>query len=416
MSIERVEVAVVGGGPAGSLVAALLAGTGHEVVLLERSPAYRWRACGVFSTPASATLLRRAGLPDAALARLARPVPAMRVEAPGGAVVRLAYGADRGGSPALGYDRSQLDPALFELARSAGADVRRGAAVVTVEPGGRGSRLLVRDGTATRTLGARIVVGADGIRSVVARDAGVTRLARLPPRIGLTFHVAEGGARTDADARKVAAGDPTREARMVVLPGAYCGLAPVPGGRLNIGIVLAGPGWRRAVHQRGAASVAKAVLRAVPRRPGDDDRWRASPRLDAVAGAAPIGHRVARRVGAGWLLVGDAAGFLDPFTGEGLHRALVSAELAAGAIGRHLAGESDALPGYERAMRRRFAAKDLVSVLVQAFLGHPALFDYVARRLATRDAIRDTLGLVMGDLAPAGRALDPRFLVGLLAP
>ena len=123
-----------------------------------------------------------------------------------------------------------------------------------------------------------------------------------------------------------------------------------------------------------------------------------------------------RRAGPGWLLVGDAAGFLDPFTGEGLHRALVSAELAAAAIAAHERGRAGAFDAYDRAMQRRFLAKDAVSWLVQAFLGRPVLFEYAARRVAARPTVRATMGLVMGDLVPAGRALDPRFLAALLAP
>jgi hypothetical protein len=67
-------------------------------------------------------------------------------------------------------------------------------------------------------------------------------------------------------------------------------------------------------------------------------------------------------------------------------------------------------------MQRRFLAKDAVSWLVQAFLGRPVLFEYAARRVAARPTVRATMGLVMGDLVPAGRALDPRFLAALLAP
>ena len=76
-------------------------------------------------------------------------------------------------------------------------------------------------------------------------------------------------------------------------------------------------------------------------------------------------------------------------------------------------GAADA---YDRAMRRRFAAKDAVSWLVQAFLARPAAFEYAARRLAARPQVRATMGLVMGDLVPASRGLDPRFLASLLAP
>jgi len=99
-----------------------------------------------------------------------------------------------------------------------------------------------------------------------------------------------------------------------------------------------------------------------------------------------------------------------------LPTALVSAELAAAAIVAHQRGRLGAFDAYDRAMQRRFLAKDAVSWLVQAFLGRPFLFDYAARRVAARATVRATMGLVMGDLVPAGRALDPRFLAALLVP
>ncbi len=67
-------------------------------------------------------------------------------------------------------------------------------------------------------------------------------------------------------------------------------------------------------------------------------------------------------------------------------------------------------------MRARFRSKDIVSLLVQGFLARPALLEYAARRLASRASLRETMGLVMGDLIPATRALDPRYLAALLAP
>jgi flavin-dependent dehydrogenase len=203
---------------------------------------------------------------------------------------------------------------------------------------------------------------------------------------------------------------------MVVFDGGYVGLAPVPGGRVNVGIVLASGAWRAHLRADGAGAVAAAVMAAIPSAEDDPVPW-AAPRIcDSIEGAAPVGARVARRAGDGWLLVGDAAGFLDPFTGEGLHRALRSAEIAARAIDRHLAGDGDALAGYDRTIARRTRAKDLVSRVVQGFLGAPVAFDYAARRVASRPEVRETMGLVIGDLAPASRALDPRFLFRLLRP
>jgi flavin-dependent dehydrogenase len=208
------------------------------------------------------------------------------------------------------------------------------------------------------------------------------------------------------------------DARLRVFDGGYVGIAPVPGGRVNIGIVL-GPSWRARLAADGASATAAAVLTIVSPTPDDPASWRIGEPCDHIAGASPLGGRVTRRAGPGWFLVGDAVGFLDPFTGEGLHRALVSTELAAAAIRaaldtpRHAARAAGA---YDRAMRRRFAAKDAVSWLVQAFLSRPSAFEYAARRLAARPDVRATMGLVMGDLVPASRGLDPRFLASVLAP
>lgn len=417
-----VDVAVVGGGPAGAVTAMLLAQRGLEVVLLERSPTWRWRACGVFTSPATVTALREIGIGGADLARVARPIPAMRVETQRGTTFGLSYGGtgSLADSP-VGFDRSALDPLLLSMAGAAGADVRQGVAVDAVRlPGRRAGRarrgpaepavLTLAGGgqkAAAGRLEARIVVGADGLRSTVAAAASAARPSPLGRRTGLTFHVPDGAAApTDRN------GDDPMDARMVVIDHGYVGLAPVPGGRLNVGIVL-GTSWLPTLRRDGARRVAEAILEGVlPNAAGAR-----SPILDHVAGASPLGIAARRRAGAGWLLVGDAAGFLDPFTGEGVHRALVSAALAAETVERAVRtpGTPD-LADYDRAMRARFGMKDLVSRITQAFLGRPALFEYAARRLATRRQLRETMGLVIGDILPASRALDPRYLAALLAP
>jgi len=407
---DRIEVAIVGGGPAGATLATRLARTGRSVMVLERMPAWRWRAGGVFASPAAIAALHRLGLSEQTLAQLSRPIPAMRVETPRGTTFRLTYGADESGAGphemAVGFDRSSLDPTLLELASSAGADVRPGWNVVGLDLG-RG-RLDVRaPDNSAQSIEAGLIVGADGPRSIVARSAGVARPSRLGQRLGLTFHL--------PDNRSA-----QRDARMRRIRDGYVGVAPVPGdasngGRVNVGIVL-GRSWQADVARRGSRVVADEIVRAIPPTPEDPAQWRFAQPTDSLVGAWPLGHRVTRRAGPGWLLVGDAAGFLDPFTGEGIHRALVSAELAAAAVVAHARGRRDALAAYERTMQRRFLAKDVVSGVVQAFLARPAAFEYVARRLAARDDERATMGLVIGDLVGAGRALDPRYLAALLAP
>ena len=398
VSSESFDVAVVGGGPAGSITATLLAGLGREVVLLERAPRWRWRACGVFASPASIAVLRDLGLAEPELRRIARPLRGMEVVSRRGTRFRLDYGGSGAlADSAVGFDRSTLDPLLLERAGAAGVSVREGVSAERIHLEGNGSRVEL-SGAERGSVEARVVLGADGLRSGIAVAAGVARRAELGVRAALSFHVPG-----DDDG-----------ARMHVFRDGYAGLAPVPGGRVNVGIVL-GRSWFVRLRRDGARAVARQILATLP---GEDDRALAARApLDAVAGVTPLGHAVSRRAGDGWLLVGDAAGFLDPFTGEGLHRAFVSATLAAETVAAALDGRPGArLTDYDRAMRSRFATKDLVSRVVQGFLGHPPLFEYAARRLASRTRVRETMGLVIGDLAPAGRALDPRYLAALLAP
>lgn len=404
-----VDVAIIGAGPSGTVLGASLARAGIDVLILEAAPAWRWRAGGVFTSPAAVAAMRRAGLPGDVLDHVAQPIPAMRLETPGRTAVRLTYGADRGGPPAVGFDRSRLDPALEELAHGAGVTVRRGVRVdgVDLDPAGSATLRLGEE-----RLRARVVIGADGTASVVARAARVHRSARLPTRIGLSWHVLDPRAGTSDQ------GSATPDARLVVIEDGYIGLAPVPDGRLNIGIVL-GRSWHGELARLGAAATSRRALARIPPTPDDPVAWVDATPCDRIAGAAPLGGRVTRRAGPGWFLVGDAAGFLDPFTGEGLHRALVSTELAAPAILASLREpdtRGQAARAYDRAMRQRFASKDVVSWLVQSFLGQPRAFEYAARRLASRPEVRATMGLVMGDLVPASRALDPRFIAALLAP
>ena len=396
-------MAVVGGGPAGAVVAARTAGLGHDVVLFERDPHWRWRAGGVFASPAALTSLRAVGLDGSTLAQVARPIPAMRVETRGGTTFRLTYGAEDGGECAIGFDRSRLDPALLDLARAAGADVRLGRSVTAVDPDTGRLEIREPDG-AMRVVQARVVVGADGPRSIVARAAGVHTTTRLPARIGLTYHVADP--------------DPSacRDARMRVLDDGYVGVAPVAGGRVNVGIVL-GRSWTRRLTSDGARTVADSIVATIPPIAGDDVAWATGAPTDAVAGClaareprdppsrAPMAAR--RRRGR----VPGSVHRRGPVSEPGLGRAGGSPRSTPAS-----AGPGARSRAYERAMHRRFLAKDVVSWLVQLFLSQPRLFEYAARRVAARPDLRGTLGLAMGDLIGAGRVLDPRFLAALLAP
>jgi flavin-dependent dehydrogenase len=134
---------------------------------------------------------------------------------------------------------------------------------------------------------------------------------------------------------------------------------------------------------------------------------------------SPLAVRVSQPFGERFLLVGDAAGFLDPFTGEGVFRALRGAELASEeALSALRDGDLSArrLARYGRRRVQEFRAKDALCWVIQLLLVSPPLLAYALRRLATRESQGDVLGAVLGDYHPASAALHPRFLWGLLRP
>ncbi len=407
---EAVEVAIVGGGPAGAALATRLADAGHDVVLFERLPQPRWRASGVYSSPDTYRALRELGLPRQRLDALVRPIDEMAVESLSGVTCRLVYGPP---DHAVGLDRVRLERAMLDRAASAGARVEEGRVVRAVRWGdATGAGPVELDVAATSggpELSSRwragVVVGADGPRSLVAHRAGVVSTVPLLRKAGLTVHRNDPGA--------AAEGEPMG-ARMVVGKGWYCGIGPVPGGRVNVGVVVDGAGLKTGLRRAGGSrGLIGEILTRVPDR---GEAWRGSADTDEVRAAFPLAHRVSRASGNGFLLVGDAAGFIDPISGEGVHRALVSAELAADAIAGWARGDRSAIRGYDHQLRGRFGRKDTLSWLFQLFMSRPLLFDYALRRLSRRERLRRTFGLVVADLAPPERAMHPRFLASLLMP
>src|SRR5205814_5434737 len=146
----------------------------------------------------------------------------------------------------------------------------------------------------THQVSTRWLVGGDGARSRVARSLGVSRPARAPRRLGLVARY-QGVATLDG------------HGEMHVGRGFYVGLAPVPGGQLNVGMALPLP------HNGNARPPAeRAFESAIAGLPAVAARLAGSRRLTSIHGAAPIGQRVTRAAGDGWLLIGDAAGFIDP--------------------------------------------------------------------------------------------------------
>lgn len=390
MSALDCDVLVVGAGPAGSAAAAALAASGRSVVVVEAAAHPRPKACAEYASPRIAEELRRLGLPDDRWTPDALPLRGMRVIR-GADAVDIEYEDGSGPRNAWGLERTRFDAALARYAMELGAQLEERTRFTGAGRAGAGWRATLAGSDGTREVHARWLIGADGARSRVARQLGVERAVRAPRRIGLVAHFEGVAGLEDHGEMHVGRSD-------------YVGLAPLPGGRLNVGMALPA-GARGGADARFAAAIEE--LPAVAR------RLAKSRRLTPIRGASPIGHRVSEVAGPGWMLIGDAAGFIDPFTGEGIFRALRSARCLAGALA---SGDAGAEERYRAARRAAFAAKDALTWTVQGMLAAPPVLGYALRRLSARPDLARRLGSALGDCRPATDALTPTFLAGVLRP
>jgi flavin-dependent dehydrogenase len=390
MRPTNVDVAVVGAGPAGAAAAILLAEHGLDVVVLDRAQLPRPKICGEYLSPDAGRLLDRLGVLKAVETAGAAPLVGMRITAPDGTCVTGRYREIGGWRPyrphALGVARETLDGALVERLRGVPVELREQTRVVDV---------IVEDGQVVGVraedreqrpleVRARVVVAAVGRASVVAQRLGCRRPHPLA-RMALVTYVS-------------GLADCGELGEIFVDPPDYAILNPLARDRVNLGLVVplahAAP-WCGRLEDFLAARVRHLPHLA--------RRLAGGRRVAPVRALGPLAHRVdPPRVG-GVLLTGDAAGFYDPFTGEGIFTALRSAELATETIVRALrSGDVSvkALAAYERARGAAFGGKERVTKALQLVIRHRRLANLACRMLARRPAVLDALLGVFGDYVP----------------
>lgn len=393
---ERVAALVVGAGPAGTALALALDARGHRVLLIDKARFPRDKCCSEYASPATLAEINALPVGDLLSTLGSSPLTGSTIHTDRGDALS---GGFPGGATGRALPRRAFDAAMVRAAEARGVAVHEQTRLVRFARDADGTmRATIEcDGT-VRDVRCRVLVGADGLRSRVARTMGNARTRGLQ-RIAFVTHI---GAVQHLGTR----------AELHVGPEGYVGLNPIAPGRVNLALVT------RFADAAAARGNAAAYLRErIAAWPALRDRIDPSSIGDDVMVTGPFDHRSRRVTADGIALVGDAADFFDPFTGEGIWAALVGSRLLATTLDSLLGNSAPvtdrALAPYHAARRTTFRGKWIVERTIGHAMRWPALFRAGVRRL-DRAGLGDTAIAICGDCVPASALLAPRMLWGLM--
>ena len=398
--MKAVDVLVVGAGPAGAVAASVLATAGASVRLIDRARFPRPKLCGDTLNPGAFAVLQQleaTGRATGLCARLrtrALPIDGMTVSGPDGTTVTTDYPV---GIRGLSISRSELDMMLVERAAASGVDIVEGIrAVAPVVEQGQVVGVRVEE-PGSPVWPARLVIIADGRGSQLASALGLSRFARHPRRwaFGCYFSGVTGVA---------------GHGEMHLRRYGYVGVSPLPGGLTNVCVV-------QTLNQANARRLHQQSI--IPTTIGADpwlrERFASAHQESPVVALGPLAIDASGSGVPGALLAGDAAGFVDPMTGDGLRFALRGGVLAARAALNELASGQPSFQVLHRQRHHEFAGKWRFNRALRWLTGSPATLDVVAWasarwstpvRLIVREAgdVRYSLPPDVGDRTATVRA------------
>jgi geranylgeranyl reductase family protein len=415
MAAERHDVLVVGGGPAGAAAGFWLAKAGHDVCVLERKAFPRDKTCGDGLTPRAVHQLREMGLEPAIAARHHRH-DGLRAEAHG-ITLDLPW-PDHPVFPSYGYvvRRRDLDGLVAEQAGAAGATVRESSeALRPLTRDGHVIGALVKDKASgdTREVHARYVVVADGSLSRFGRALGTARDKSYPQGIAIRGYF-----------ESPLSADPWIESCLDVhdrdgrsLPG-YGWIFPLGDGTINVGIGLLSTykGYRDV----NTTHLMSEWAATAPERWGiDPDAMLAPP----TGGRLPMAGSVNPKVGPNWLVVGDAAGSINPFNGEGIDYAYETARMAADLIDEAIvSGTGQPLQRYTTMLDDEYGLYFRVARSFARIIGQPVLMRELTRVGMRSQSLMEWVLRIMAnllrddELGPAEAAYRSVARIARLAP
>jgi flavin-dependent dehydrogenase len=394
MPMQMCDIAVIGGGPAGSTAAALLARKGYQVIALEKAHHPRFHI-GESLLPMNLPLFERLGVMEKVRA-LGVFKPGADFEADNAAGYNtFAFARALGKSPPHAYQvwREDFDRMLYEHARGCGADAREGHEVVSLEQrGARESQLEVRTDTGTTyQIQARYVVDASGRDTFLSAKRKLRRRNAEHQSAAIFGHFRGALDRTGADAGNIS---------IYRFEHGWMWMIPLPQGVMSVGAV-ARPDYFK---QRKGRTV-EFLMETLRQNPALAKRIEAAELIgNEVRVTGNYSYDSRQMGGPGWVMVGDAFAFLDPVFSSGVYLAMTGAEQAATVVDQSLrepAAEAGLLRKLERRQR---AGMKRFSFFIYRF-NNPVMRGLFASPRNTLQLEQGVISMLAGDLFDTPKVL-----------
>lgn len=404
----KYDIIIVGAGPSGAAATLYARREGLKVLLLDRARFPRDKTCGDALSGKAVDVLK-----DLQLLEKVRLLP-------GAPISRIIFGSPNGSQLIINLDESELnripegfvirrrvfDQFMFEEARQAASDTIEGFTVtdLIMDHGQVQGVQGKTEGGGQQTHRAPIVLGADGYSSIVARKAGLYRHDPGHMVVALRQYFQDVGGLTDQI-----------ELHFVdeVLPG-YFWIFPLEDGMANVGI-----GMLHKSLKKQKIDLKKA-LASIIASPAFRERFSHATSLeDPVGWNLPVGSKHYPSVGDGFMLLGDAAGLIDPFTGEGIGNALYSARYAIRTAKAAIAkGDFSArfLASYDKELWTVIGPELKISSQLQKIGRWRWLLNFVIAKASRSKKIGNLIAGMIANEVPRDQLASPSFYFRLLFP
>jgi len=403
------DVIVVGAGPGGATTSTLMARKGLRVLMLDKASFPRDKICGDAVSGKSVDALKALGLIEHFQRDECLGSWGVTFSGPSGDEVEIPFtkALDRPIAPGFVCAREVFDDILVKLAVSEGVELRENTQVtgLLLDEQGAVNGVSIKDAEGhAHQIHAPLVIGADGAYSVVVRELGLDQLDEKHYVAGIRAYYKDVSGFNERNHIELHFVDEA-------IPG-YFWIFPMADGMANVGV-----GMLSQVIKKKNIKL-KSLLDVLVTHPRFSARFEGATQVGAMKGwGLPLGSKPRPMAGDGWMLIGDAASLIDPFTGEGIGNAMVSGMHAA-----EWAGKAHAEKRFDKAFLSDYGAEVLALLKDELRLSHAMqrlvnwkwLLNTVIRKAGRSEEIADAISCMFDDLEEREKLISPSFYMKVL--